>query len=157
MTLQILQKGIQSSIPMDQTGFTGVIATDVALAVVTKMVAGRLAAINTSTGLATLADGTTTNNLEPIGFIINNAAGYFFENVPAYASDLIAVTMGPCVVITDQISPSITFAPGQKVYCDTGSNVGLITNAPGGTGARLIGIAGSAASAASPSLTIFVI
>lgn len=154
--LKILHKGLQISLDQDQTGFTGVIATDVALAVVTKMKAGRIAAL-TSGGLATLADGAVGNGLEPLGFIINDAAGYFFENVPAVASGKIAITFGPCVIISDQILTSETFAPGDKLYSGTSGNVGLITKTSAGGTARLIGIALSSASAAAPELTLAVI
>lgn len=153
--LKILHKGLQISLDQDQTGFTGVIATDVQLTVVQKMKAGRIAAL-TSGGLATLADGVVANGLEPIGFIINDAAGYFFENVPAVASGKIAVTFGPCVVISDQILTSETFAPGDKLYAGTSGNVGLITKTQNGS-ARLLGIALSSASSAAPELTLAVI
>jgi hypothetical protein len=152
--LQILHKGIQMSIPMDQTGFTGNIATDSVLSVVTKMVGGRVAAL-TSAGLATLADGASAGGLSALGFIINDAAGYFFENKPALASAMIAITMGPCVIITDQIA-SVTFAIGDPVYAGTSGNVGLVTNVLP-TGGRLLGIALSVASSASPALTIAVL
>lgn len=153
--LKILHKGHQISLDQDQTGFTGVVATDTALTVVTKMKAGRVAAIK-SDGTATLADGAIANNLDPIGFIINDAAGYFFENVPAIASGKIAVTFGPCVIITDQILTSETFQPGDKLYCGSSGNVGLITKTQP-TNARLLGIALSSASSAAPELTIAVL
>jgi len=161
MALQILQKGIQISVPMDQTGFTGVIQTDVQLAVVQKMVGGRVAALNSS-GVATLADGLGTSGLEALGFIINDAAGYFFENVPAVASGMIALVMGPAYLVSDQIDPSLTYAVGDRLYVGTGAKVGLIVNgltvAQAATeGARLLGIAASVASAASPNLSFYAI
>ena len=122
--LQILHKGIQFNCAMDQTGFTGDTEVDAALAVVTKMVGGRLGAINSS-GVATLADGAS---MKPIGFIINDAAGAYFENKPALASGKIPMTLGNCVVITDQIDTDLTFDEGELVYAGTSTKVGLITN-----------------------------
>jgi len=147
MSLQILHKGLQLSIPQDQTGFTGNLQTDLALAVVTKMVAGRVVGINVDTtngaaGYAGLADGViATTKTTAIGFLINDAAGYFFENPAAYASGMVAVLEGPAMVITDQWTPGQTFTPGKQVYVDTGSNVGLVT-ATGTAGTDfIIGIA----------------
>jgi hypothetical protein len=156
MTLQILQKGTQISLDMDQTGFTGDITSDSQLPVVTKMVAGRLVAIG-PTG-ATLADGQSTGTgLEPVGWIINDAAGYFFENKPAFASGKIGVVMGPAMLVSDQIDTTKTFNLGDRLYAGTGAALGLLTNAPGTTGARLLGIAASVASAASPNLTFYAL
>jgi hypothetical protein len=149
---------------MDQTGFTGVINSDALLPVVTKMVGGRVAALD-SAGVLTLADGNEANGAVPLGFIINDAAGYFFENKPAFASGMISLTYGPGVVITDQINTTLTFAIGDILYVDSASNTtgnaagwaGVLTNvAPsgGGTLARPVGIATSTASVAAPQLTV---
>lgn len=170
--LKILHKGLQISLPMDQTGFTGDIATDAALTVVTKMKAGRLVAQTATTGLLTLADGASAT-LQPIGFLINDAAGAFMENKPAFRSALLGVSVGPQVVITDQIKTSLTFAIGDTIWAGTGGDVGLCVNAkplndltaaldgnaaPAGVtvtlGSRPVGIALSAASSSSPNLKI---
>ena len=133
--LQILHKGLQLSIPQDQTGFTGNLQSDLALAVVTKMVAGRIVGINTVTttgaiGYAGLGDGLVTSPYAvPLGVLINDAAGYFFENPAAYASGMVAIIKGPAMIITDQWNVGDTFTPGVEVYCGThgNSSLGLFT------------------------------
>jgi hypothetical protein len=154
--LQILYKGINYNAPLDTTGFTGNIAVDSASAYVVSLVGGRLATLH-PTGVA-LANAA--NNDIFAGFIINNAAGYFFENIPALASGLVPLSVGPQGVITDQIVAGLTFTPGQPLYIGSGGNAGLVTNVqptPGsGVNSTAFGIAGSAASASSPELTILI-
>ena len=153
--LQILHKGIQMSLDLDTSSFTGDVETDAALTYITGLSAGRIAGYNTS-GYAALADGAIANEILPLGFIINDAAGEFFENKPAIASKKIGITFGNCVIVTDAIDTTLTFTPGQKVYAGTSTKVGLVTNvAP--TNARCIGITLSSASSASPNLTIAVL
>lgn len=153
--LKILHKGTQYNLAMDETGFTGDHEVDKALAVVTKMKAGRVAAINTL-GVGTLADGTPGNNLHPIGFIINDAEGGFFENIPALASKKVPIHLiNGGVVVTDQIDVSDTFDEGDPVYAGTGGDIGNVTNNQA-SGALPLGIAASSATAALPDLTILV-
>jgi len=153
--LQVLHKGLQISLDLDTSSFTGDAETDAALAYIQGLDAGRVAGYNVS-GYAALADGAIANAILPIGFIINDAAGNFFENKPALASKKIAVTFGNCVVITDQIDTTLTFTPGEKVYVGTSTKVGLITNIQP-TNARCIGITMSSATSAAPNLTIAVL
>jgi hypothetical protein len=150
--LNILHKGNQISAPIDQSGFNGDAAHDAAL--LSTLIAGRVVAM-TSTGTIALADGDETKGAVPLGFLIVDAAGPFFENIPALASGQAAVTFGNCVVVTDQIDPAITFAAGDKVYVGTGAKKGLLTNVAAAN-ARAIGIAMSAASAAAPALKVAV-
>jgi hypothetical protein len=153
--LQILHKGNQISLDLDTSSFTGDIETDAALAYIQGLDAGRIIGINVS-GYAALADGAIANSIHPVGFLINDAAGYFFENKPAIASKKVASTWGNCVIITDQIDTALTFTPSQYVYAGTSTKVGLVTNVPP-TNARPIGITMSSASSASPNLTILVL
>lgn len=153
--LQILHKGLQISLNLDTSSFTGDVEADAALAYIQELDAGRIAGIDSS-GFAQLADGAIANDLEPMGFIINDAAGYFFENKPAIASKKIAITFGNCVIITDQIDPALTFDEGDPLYCGTTGKLGLITNVKP-TNARMIGIAMSPASSAAPNLQIAVL
>jgi hypothetical protein len=151
--LQILYKGINFNAPLDTTGFTGNVATDSQLPSVTALVGGRLATLH-ATGVA-LADAAAGD--EFAGFIINDASGYYFENVPALASGLVPLSVGPQGVITDQIVASDTFAVGDKLYLGSGANKGLVTKVlpvAGGANTKVIGIAGSTASASAPQLTI---
>ncbi len=160
--LKIQHKGIQASIDLNQTGFTGDVAEDSKLAYVQSLKAGRLIAV-TPDGAA-LADGDPAEDATAIGFLINDAEGYFYENKPALASGKVAITVGNCVVVTDQIDTAETFAPGDALYAGTGAKAGLVTKTPitdANTAptvvSRQIGIALSAASSASPELTIAVL
>lgn len=153
--LKILHKNTQMSLDIDDTDFNGDIQHDTALPYIVGLVAGRVVGVNPATGAVALADGAAAGTIYPLGFLINDAAGYFYENKPALASGKVGITHGDCVVITDQIDTTETFAPGDKVYVGTGGEVGLITKtAP--TGASIFGIALSAASSASPELMIAV-
>ena len=154
--LTILHKGIQANLVLNPTGMTGDIAHDSALAYITGLDAGVLVGIDTS-GYVKLADGDVDGTwIEPIGFLVRDAAGYFYENKPALASMRAAVTFGACVVVTDKIDTALTFNQGQRLYCGTGAKAGLITNVAPDAVARIIGIAGSDASLASPSLTVYM-
>ena len=153
--LQILHKGLQISLDLDTTDFTGVAETDAALTYIQNLDAGCVAGYDTD-GYAQLADGAIANEILPLGFIINDAAGYFFENKPAIASKKIGITFGNCIIVTNKIDTALTFTPGQKLYCGTSTKIGLVTNvAP--TNARCIGISMSSASSAAPNLTIAVL
>lgn len=153
--LKILGKGNQISLDLDTTAFTGDVAHDSALAGVTELVGGRVVGL-TAGGKVQLCDGAVTTT-QHVGFLINDAAGYFFENKPAIASGLVSTTFGNCIVVTDQIDTSKTFAAGQKLYAGTGAVKGLLTNVAPDAAAAVVGIAGSAASAASPELKVFVV
>lgn len=153
--LQILHKGLQISLNLDTTSFTGDVETDAALAYIQGLDAGRIAGYDTD-GYAQLADGAIANSIRPLGFIINDAAGNFFENKPAIASKMIGITFGNCVIITDQIDTALTFDEGDPIYCGTTTKVGLVTNVQP-TNARLLGIAMSTASSAAPNLQIAVL
>lgn len=152
--LSILHKGLHISLDLDTSAFTGDVDVDSQLAYVKGLVAGKMAAID-SNGKIQLADGAAAAGLVPLGFIVQDAAGYFMLNKPAIASKQVAITFSNCVVITDQIDTSLTFTPGEALYCGTGAKAGLITNVPA-TGAVAIGVAGSAASAAAPQLKVLV-
>lgn len=154
--LEIRHRGINVNLDMDQTGLTGDIEADKALAYTQSMKAGRIAGID-SNGKAQLADGSADSasiQMIPIGFIINDAAGYFFENVPALASKIIPVIMGNCVIVTDQIDTTLTFTPNDVLYVGTGAKIGLVTNVASTSG-YIIGVAGSSASSAAPELLIY--
>lgn len=145
--LLIHHKGIHISLDLDTTNFTGDVDHDSKLTYVQGLKGGRVAALS-STGKVVLADGLAASALFPLGFIVNDASGYFMMNTPALASKEVAVTFSPCVISTDQFDATKVYVPGQKLYADTGANVGLVTNvAP--AGAKAIGIAMSAAAAGS--------
>lgn len=154
--LKILHKGIHYNAPLDRTGFTGDVSVDASLSSVTSLVSGALATLS-SEGVG-LADGGAGDAFA--GFVINDAAGYFMENKPALASGLLPLSIGPQVVVTDQIVTSETFSIGDKLYLGSGSNKGKVTkSAPTGATANTqsIGIAGSTASASAPELTVVIV
>ena len=138
--LLIHHKGIHVSLDLDTTSFTGDVEHDAALTYVTGLTAGRMAGI-ASTGKVQLGDGDPANGLHALGFIVNDAKGAFFMNKPAIASKEVAITFSPCMISTDQVPSGFSCTIGQKLYCGTGANVGLVVaSAPAGT-SRPIGIA----------------
>jgi len=153
MALKILHKGLQISLDLDQSAWTGDIEADAATLASFK--SGRVAGVNTANGKAALADGAAAGTVKQIGFIINDANGYFYENKPALASGKLAVTHGACVVSTDQLKSGVSFTAGQLVYVGTGADAGLIVSAQP-TGATAIGIALTSASGAGAELQIAV-
>jgi hypothetical protein len=138
--LLIHHKGIHVSLPLDTTNFTGDVEADSKLPYVTGLVGGALAAIDAN-GVVQLADGDPAKSLLPLGFLVNDAAGYFFMNKPAIAGKEVAITHSPCMISTDQVKTGQTFTPGQKVYCGTGADAGKVVNAAPAATARPIGIA----------------
>ncbi len=133
MALNILLGGINVSYDIDQTGFTGVMATDVALEVFTKMVGGSVVT-PTSTGLA-LCD-SAIHNLA--GFLVEDMAGNCLENNPAYASKKAAVCMGNAIIKTTQFDNTKSYGIGDSLYAGTGAKAGLVT-----TDATFSGVAAS--------------
>jgi hypothetical protein len=152
--LKIMHDGIHANLDIDTTNFNGDVEHDSQLAEVTVLVAGVLAAVEAVNGYVVLADGALASALHPIGFVINDAAGYFYMNKPAIASKKVPVLCGNAVLITDKIDTALTFAPGELLYAGTGAKIGLVTNVQPLNG-FVIGIALSAASAAAPELTLF--
>lgn len=151
--LKILHKGLQFNAPLDTTGFSGDAVADATLASVLALKGGRTASIEAA-GVG-LCDAAASDHFD--GFIINDVAGYSYENKPALASGIVPLITGPCVVVTDQIKAADTFAIGDLVYAAGGADKGLVTKTVPGAGLTApIGKALSAASAASPELTILV-
>lgn len=154
--LQIRHKGHQISLAVDPTLLALDAPTFQANATVLGFIAGRVVALTNPDDVIALADGNESNGLVPIGFLINDMAGNFYENKPALASGYVGVSFGPSVVVTDQIVSGITINPGDRLYVGTSGNVGLLTNvAP--SNARAIGIALAGASPASPSVLLAVL
>jgi len=152
--IKILHKGIQASFNLDPTKIAGSTEDAAKDPYIVGLVGGRLASQDAN-GVVQLSDGAdqTTN---VIGFIVNDAAGYYFENVPAVASGKCTLTVGNCIIVTDQVVSGLTFAPGEKLYAGTGGDVGLVTNVEPAAGAQVIGTADSVATPANPELQIIV-
>lgn len=138
--LLIHHKGIHISLSLDTTNFTGDTEHDADLAYVKSLQGGKMAGINAA-GTVQLADGDPAAGIHPIGFLVNDAAGSFFMNKPAIASKEVAVTFSPCMISTDKVKSGETFAVGQKVYCGTGADAGLIVSAAPAVTSKAIGIA----------------
>jgi hypothetical protein len=155
--LSFVHKGRTLNLPIDTTSLTGNVQTDSTSSYILSMVGGKVLALGPNgLELADNASGTAALT-RPIGFLVNDMAGYFFENKPALASGLAAVAVGTENTIqTDQINTSLTFALGDELYVDTGANAGLITNVKPTNGIA-IGRALSTASASSPLLTVQVL
>lgn len=145
--LLIHHKGIHINLDLNTSGLTGDVEADAKTAYIQSLKAGRFAALDAN-GKVLLADGLAASAKFPIGLIVNDAEGYFMMNKPALASKEIAVTFSPCVISTTEFDATKTYTPGEKLYVDTGANIGKVTNvAP--AGATPIGIALSAAAAGS--------
>lgn len=151
--LKVLHRGLHQSLPLNPAALTGNAEIDSQSEYVRGLVGGRLAAL-APTGVV-LADGLATAKKYPIGFIVNDAAGYYFENAPALASGQLTVSSGNQVVVTDQIDTDETFALGDLLYAGSGAKAGLVTKTPA-EGATVVGVAGSTASAANPELKVIV-
>lgn len=154
--LAFQHKGRTVNMPLNTSGLTGDAVVDSTSGYIMGLVAGRFVAL-TAQGVA-LADSNTP--MRPLGFLLNDTAGYFYENKPALASGLVSVTRGAeNVCITDQIDTTLTFNVGDLLYVGTGSKAGLLTNvAPTGQGANpiVIGQASSPASVSAPQLTVLL-
>lgn len=151
--LQVQHKGIQASFPLDPEIIettNGILYGDEYHPDLAALVGGRAVRLNTS-GFVELADGAENGYIGPL--VVNATAG-FLENKPAFASGQVAVAWGACVAITDQIVASETFVPGDNIYIGTGANAGLYTKTAPIAGARIVGVAKTAASASEPNLTI---
>lgn len=153
--IKILHKGLQPSMDIDVPPHSGVLTEDLASEYFLSLKAGRVIAQDED-GIMRLADGVPANGLEPVGFLINDIAGEFFNNKSNYASRKAAHTLGNVVLITDQIAEGIEFNPADKLYAGTGANKGLVTNVAPHADAKVIGVAASKASVANPNLKIYV-
>ncbi|CAK0772440.1 hypothetical protein CCP3SC15_4570002 [Gammaproteobacteria bacterium] len=137
--LKILGRGNQFGLDLPSANLTGVVEKDIQLSEIKALKAGRFLAIDQTTKQATLADGDETLGKIPLGFIVNDAVGLFFENTPALASMQVPFTFGNCIVISDQIASGVTILASQLLYCGTGAQAGMITNVPP-SNSREIGI-----------------
>lgn len=155
MSLQINHKGIQISVAIDpdwlQSSNPGYVDGDLPTPELQTLVGGRAVMISED-GFVALADGDL-GRIGYLGALIKDAFGGFYENMPGFGSGNAAVAIGPCVLVTDQIVAGLTFAPRDLLYPGTGTEVGLYTNFAPDPDAVACGIAISAASDASPSLT----
>lgn len=142
--LNILHKGLQASLPVDMSkanySVGGVLdlATAVSTDYIQSLIAGRLVCQDVN-GFVSLCDGKTSN---PLGFLVLDAKGGFFGNIPALAGGMVSHTFGNTVIRTDQIVSTDSFKVGDKVYAGTGDSVGLVTNVAPAAGAHVVGVVG---------------
>ena len=128
MSINILNyAGTQPSLPLDTTGLSGNLESDAKLAIVKKIVAGRLVALSNSG--ATLADGDPDNGLIPLGFIIQNGSARRWQNKATLSSKKVAYVplTGGVLIETDQWVDGELFTQGDEVFCGSGMSVGLVT------------------------------
>lgn len=103
-----------------------------------------------SNGYVTVCDGATQVAL---GVVINDAAGYPLENKPAIASGKVPALSGGSVCITDMIVDADVVA-GNKLYCGTGENKGMLTKTAPVEGASHVAVARTSNSADNKSLLV---
>ena len=150
--LNIKHRGIQANLDLNTTTFTGVATKDNFLTYMEGLKAGKLVGVDAN-GKAALASST----VKPLGFIVVDASANPVENYPAVASHKLAVTIGNCVVVTDQIKSGDTLTAGQPVYaCETAGSEGLVAST-GGEDAQPIGIALNSTSATVTTVEIAVL
>jgi hypothetical protein len=113
------------------------------------LIAGRLVTVDGNANVK-LADGASDI---PLGVLVNDAAGYVYENVPALASGRCPAMQGGGLIVTDQVVED-NIVPGDKLYCGTGANNGMFTKTSPVDGAMVVGIAREANSTADKSLKI---
>ena len=88
-----IQGTIDGTFPLDPTELTGDAVADRSLAYVTKFKAGSIVKIGADGYIALAADKDLG-----VGILVNDAAGYDFENIPALASGMAPAIIGGCVV-----------------------------------------------------------
>lgn len=94
-----IQGTIDGTFPLDPTELTGDAVADRSLAYVTKFKAGSIVKIGADGYIALAADKDLG-----VGILVNDAAGYDFENIPALASGMAPAIIGGCVVETDNVA-----------------------------------------------------
>lgn len=122
-------------------------------ATVAALNAGKLITVGAN-GFVKLCDGASEIAL---GTLVNDAAGYGFENIPALASGKTPALQGGGTVETDQVVED-DIVPGTKLYCN---DAGMFTKVdPTGTeatdagSAQVVGIARRANSTADKTLLV---
>lgn len=134
MSINVQHKGIQVNFVIDPATLTGDVAVDSKDSYIQSLVAGRLVTLD-SDGYIQLCDGALQ---DPLGFLLMSA-DRFMENQHALAANTMAVTIGNCVVVTDQIDTALAFTPGERVYAGTSTKKGLVTNVPPYLGSQATG------------------
>lgn len=124
--LKIKYPGIQYNAAFDTSKLPAELPEAVVDPTVLALKAGKVAGLDSSGNVTLAGDGATA-----IGFIINDAAGYWLENKPAFGSGKLPITLGNCVVETDQIDATRTYVAGEKLYLMSGANAGKLTNDSG--------------------------
>lgn len=109
---------------------------------------GTLAYIDTNGEVATAADAQA----DQAGFIVNDAAGNDFENVPAYASGKCPIVFGGGIFETDQVVDD-DVAIGDALYIGAG---GQVTSTDPGSG-TVIGYSRTANSASDKTITLLTV
>lgn len=109
-----VQGTIDGTIPLDPAELTGDAVADRSLPYVTALTAGKMVKIHTDGYIAVAADGD-----QDIGILVNDVAGYDFENIPALASGMAPAIIGGCIVETDAVLDA-DLTPGLPLYVVAG-------------------------------------
>ena len=91
-------------------------------ATIAALTAGKLATVDANGYVALAEDGAYG-----AGFIINDVAGYDYENAPAYASGKVPLVIGGGLVSTDALVDT-DVAAADLLYISTAGNAGKLTN-----------------------------
>ena len=137
--------GGTDSLDLNQSNLTGDATVDRNSDYVRGLVAGRLVQLDAD-GKVELADGSKFVE----GFIINDASGYEFENIPALASGKVPVITGGGVVVTDQVEED-DIVIGDALYVKAG---GLLTKTKPSETSVVFAYARTSNSASDKSLTV---
>lgn len=110
-----------SDFEINPSNLAGDLGTVRASTAIQALKGGRLATIGADGYVKLAVDGDSK-----AGFIINDAAGYEFENAPAIASGKLTLLVAGGLVETDQVVED-NIKAGDKLYIGTGGNAGLLT------------------------------
>lgn len=114
---------------------------------VSGFVAGRLATVGTDGYVRIAVEGEAFG----VGFIVNDAAGYSYENIPALASGKLPLMIGGGLATTDQVVEG-TIKAGDKLYVVDG---GLLSKVAPSADATPFGLARSANSPTDKSVKVY--
>lgn len=157
--LDIRHKGIQANLDLDTSGFTFQdVEANADLPYIVALVAGK--AVNVDSDGKVQLTGAVSGLGTALGLLVNDARGYFYENKPGIASEKAAVTIGNCVVVTDQLTAAALaepIEPGDPIYVAMeATSDGFLTSTAGTPGTVKVGTALSGATVANPNLLLAV-
>jgi len=121
LKIHYINGSIDGTIALDPAQLTGDVNIDRSSAYVQQFVGGSVVAIGSDGYIKLAEDGDAG-----VGVLVNDVAGYSFENTPALASGKAPAIIGGCVADTDRVKET-DIVPGDLLYVGTGSDAGLLT------------------------------